>query len=164
MKEKHLVKVRRRGSILDLFLIFLLLLSLLGAAMRYRELHRGDFGAPLAEYKLTVRLQSVDPHLSDCIAVDDAVYTAAGELYGRVSDIRVLPAQVGLFSEGDFVLGEWDMKVRCDLEVDIVFEGAESAGRVLWKGTGACFAGQSTALYTRRALLKGRILQVGIAP
>ena len=157
MKEKRYRRGRRRGNVLDLLLILLLLLSLLGVALRWQMLHRTEAHENFAAYRMTLHLSDVDPRLSECIAVGDPVYSSAGELWGSVGAVRVLPTRVTLFSEGKAITGEWDTAYRCDIEVEIAFEGTESDGRVLWNGSVACLIGQNTRLYTPCARLSGRI-------
>ncbi|MBQ2734825.1 MAG: DUF4330 family protein [Clostridia bacterium] len=155
-------KSTRKGSILDLFLIFLLIFSILGIVLRYREMKQLSAKNEMREYVVLAVMEAIDPHVVECLQIGEELFTAAGEKWGRVASISRSPAKASLISDGKIVPGVWDGDRKCDLLVEIVFEGSENGGVVLQNGKAAILVGQNWTLYSERTVLLLRFLKVGI--
>ncbi len=156
--EKHRGR-RVRGSILDLFLIFLFFLSILGIALRWHELHGSTWGEQWEEFRMYAELTAIDPRIADCIAEGDILYTASGETFGRIVRAEQTPSEVTLISNGAPFVGAWDQTRKCNLLLEISFEGRTSGQGVLWHGTHTVLSGESRLLYTDRATLHLKTLK-----
>ena len=160
MKHTHTEK-KRHGSVLDIFLVFLLLFSVLGIFLRSHSLKSLSASEEMRKYVAFAVMESVDPRLFDCLEVGEPVFTAAGETWGRVSGVSRTPAKTSVQgNDGAIVQGVWEETRRCDLLVEILFEGNDSAGRVLQNGKTAVLAGQRVTLYSHRVMLSLRILKI----
>lgn len=153
-------KSARKGSVLDLFLAFLLFFSAFGIVLRYRDLKQHAVREGLREYAILAVMEAVDPRVAECLQEGEELFTAAGEVWGQVAEVSTQPFRVSLISGGKVVQGTWDEAEKCDLLVEIVFEGNETGGTVLHNGTAAILAEQSLTLYSRRAMLSLRVLKI----
>ena len=160
MKEKHMEHISRRGSVLDLFLVCLILLSIVGVGMRWKVFYRDDNEKTLTGYRMTARMEGGDPRVVECLEVGERLYTAAGDAYGSIAQVSTAPTKIEILSNGVYHSGEWDPEVKCDLYVEIHFEGSENDGRVLWNGLCACLVGDSLTLYSERTALHLKIINI----
>lgn len=151
---------RRRGSILDLVLIFLLILSVLGIAFRWQQLKGMTAQVQYKEYRLSGQIRSLDPAVLECITDGEALYNASGEYFGQIGSVRATPSRVRLFSNGVYQEAEWDPEQQIDLAVEILFDGTERDGRILWRGRGEVMVGQALTLYSEYATLHLRVHSV----
>ena len=152
----------RRGSILDLVLVFLLILSVLGIAFRLQQIKGLSTEQSYKEYQLVGHTGTVHPDFLRCIEGGDALYTAAGEYFGYLRAVRATPTRVTLFSEGKYTSAEWDLWKKNDLYVEVIFEGLEREGRILWNGRSDVMIGQTITLYSEYAVLHVMIESVSI--
>lgn len=153
MKEK-------RGSILDLFLIFLFLLCIVGGLLRRQELRTRDVLVATAPYTLTVVTAEIDPRVAECIAVGEAVYTESGELFGRVTAKTLLDAEVSLLSDGEYLRGAWDASLFVDLSLEIEIEAAQNDRGLLWNATTPLSLGETLTLYSERTALRVKLYKM----
>ena len=144
------MRVPRRGSILDLFLIFLFVLCLLGVFFRWYELHGQQSSVELQELSVYAVLPDIDPRVAGSLEVGEALYNASGEYFGRVLEVKLLPARVTMLHEGKHYSGTWDEGVRGTLELRIGFSGSKTQGRVLWHGTRELLVGERIELFGAR--------------
>lgn len=161
MKDTRLKKKRQKGSVFDLFLAFLLLFSILGGYLRNRELRALSEKESLREYRLVAVVEGIDPRVADCLAEGEVVFNGAGEEWGRVLAGTRHPTKVSFLSGGQTMRGEWDVTRKCDLYVELAFQGSEVGGRILQNGRSALLAEQRLTLYSARTVLPLRILWVG---
>lgn len=152
----------RRGSILDLVLVFLLILSVLGIAFRLQQIKGPSTEQSYKEYHLVGHTGTVHPDILRCIEGGDALYTAAGEYFGYLRAVRATPTRVTLFSEGKYTSAEWDLWKKTDLYVEVIFDGSEREGRILWNGRSDVMIGQTITLYSEYAVLHVMIESVSI--
>ncbi len=144
---------KRRGSILDLVLIFLLILSALGIAFRWQQIKGLSAEQSYKEYRLVGHTGTLHPDILRCVENGEALYTASGEYYGRLKTVHAMASRVTLFSEGKYLSAEWDPQKKTDLYVEVIFEGTERGGRILRNGRSDVMIGQTVTLYSEYAVL-----------
>ena len=149
----------RRGSILDLFLIVLLLVAVLGSVLRWERQNR-EIHQPLEQYRLILESVEMARESADCLAVGDILYTASGEAFGEVRVLEYLPARVTLISLGRYYRGEWPMSERCVLHVEVAVSGRMRDGVFLLGGRTPLAVGASQTLFSDRMQLKARVFDV----
>ena len=94
------MKREKRGSILDLFLIFLVLLCAVGGLLRWRQLRVGEGMTVTSAYTVTAVAQQVDPRVAECVSVGEPVYLENGTFFGKVTAKSNQPSRVSLLSDG----------------------------------------------------------------
>ena len=148
-----------RGNLLDLFLIFLLLFSLLGALFRWDSLRQSNGGE--SERLLAVLvLRAVDPCIAECLREGEGGYRVSGEYFGELVAKAIRPSGVTCIEDGVWVEGEWDSSLFCDLYLTFSFLGRRVGSRVLHSGTQPLSVGQSITLYTERAELHATVVSL----
>lgn len=153
MKEK-------RGSILDLFLIFLLLLCLVGGLLRWRDLRtRGDSVAT-SPYLVTAVAHQVDPQVADCISVGELLYTESGMYFGRVTAMESSPTRVSLLSDGAYTEGSWDADWFVDLWLEVEIEATDGKQGILHNGRTPYALSERITLYSERTALSVKLYQI----
>ena len=152
----------RRGSILDLFLVFLLLLAILSAVLRWERQSR-ESDMPLEKYLLTLETAELARESADCISVGERVYTPSGELLGEVTALEYLPVQITLASVGRYYRGEWPISERCVLRVEVTVLGRMRDGVLLHGGRVPLAVGTPQQLFSERAQLHTRVWSVSAA-
>ena len=150
----------RRGSILDLFFIFLFLLCIVGALLRWQELHRENTDIVLERFLLTAESEAVDARISECLTEGEILYTASGELFGKVRAVEAKPVQVTLLADGTYYSGSWDAEKRCRIEVEIEVEGVKNGEVLLRNGRIPLTVGQSVSLYSERTALTLKLFKL----
>lgn len=148
-----------RGSLLDLFLIFLFLFCLLGVLFRRETLRRDEKVDGTTELLAVMEVSAIDPRMLDALSEGELLYRDSGEPFGVLIAIDASPTSITLIENGVAITGEWDPSVRCDLRLTVSFFGTEKEGRVLHGGTRPLSVGQSLTCYSERAALQLRILQ-----
>ena len=128
-------KTVKRGNLLDLFLIFLLLFSLLGALFRWDSLRHSSSKEQSERLLAVLILRTVDPHVAECLSEGEGVYRASGEYFGELVKKETRPAGVMCIEDGVLVEGEWDASLFCDLYLTFSFSGGRVGDRTLHKGT-----------------------------
>ncbi len=151
---------KKRGSILDLFLIFLFLLCIVGGLLRLRELHVQNAPVATAPHTLTVVAPRIDPQTADCIAVGELVYTESGMPFGRVTAMEMLPAKVTLADGGAYVEGEWDAELFVELTLEIEVEALQNGRGILHHATTPLSVGESLTLCTERTALRVSLYKI----
>lgn len=144
---------KKKGSILDLFLIFLLLLCIVGGLLRLRELRVQNAPVTTAPHTLTVAVARIDPRATDCIAVGELVYSESGELFGRVTAKETLPAKVTLLHEDAYVQGSWDAEIFVELRLSVEVDAVQSGRMLLHHATTPLSVGESFTICTERTEL-----------
>lgn len=149
----------RRGSILDLFLVFLLLLCILGAVLRWERQSR-DRDLPLEQYRLTLQTVELARESADCLAVGDTLYAESGEPIGEVISLELMPARVTVPSLGAYYQGEWPLSERCVLRFDVAVSGRMRDGVLLYLGRTPMAVGTPQQLFSERVRLQTRVVDV----
>ncbi len=150
----------KRGSILDLFLVFLLLLCLLGVLLRWDGLRR-ETGEGLSAHVLRMESGVIYRESADCLSAGETLYTASGEAVGEVRSIRILPAPITLQSLGRYYRGEWPIERRCILEIELSVTGRMRDGVLLLDGRVPLAVGSEQTLFSSATQLSLRLLQYG---
>lgn len=148
-----------RGSLLDLFLIFLLLFCIFGTFLRHQSLHRDEEVNAITELRVEMLLQAVDPRMVGALSPGETLYRDSGEAFGVLVSIEQSATPITLIENGASVTGEWDERICCDLRLTVAFSGVEIDGRVLHSGTRPLSVGQSVICYSERAALQLKILR-----
>lgn len=140
----------RRGSVLDLFLVLLLVFGTAGAVLRYREKRSEGSTASLSPYLVMAVVADLPRETAECLDVGELLYTGAGEEYGVVREVRSRPARWRVTANGTLYEGEWPEEVRRDLTVTLELWGNEREGVLLRQGRWPLLAGQRTVVYSNR--------------
>ncbi len=144
----------RRGSILDLFLTFLLLLCIVGGFLRMRELRVQAAPVKTAPHTLTLTVEKLSPQTAGCIAVGETVYTESGAVLGRVTAKETRPARVTLVQNGDAVSGEWDPALFVELRLEVEVDATVGERGLLLHATTPLSVGETLTLCTERTALR----------
>lgn len=156
MKQKKAM----RGSLLDLFLVFLLLFCVLGAFLRRQSLRRDEEINTVTELHAEMLLHAVDPRMIGALSPGETLYRESGEAFGVLVSVEQGPTPITLTENGVSITGEWDESICCDLRLTVAFFGVETSERVLHGGTHPLSVGQSVICYGERAALQLKILRI----
>ena len=148
-----------RGSLLDLFLIFLFLFCIFGAFLRHQSLHRDEEINAITELRAEMLLHAVDPRMIDALSPGETLYRESGEVFGVLVSVEQSATPIPLIENGVSFTGEWDKSICCDLRLTVVFSGVEADGRVLHSGTRPLSVGQNVSCYSERAVLQLKIIR-----
>lgn len=157
MRERDGTK--RKGSLLDLFLILLLALCLVGLGLRYSALRQKTDEGELVGYRVVMTVKGVPSATASCLAEGDALYTISGEQFGILESVVTSPARVRLYSDGVYYDGEWSEDILCDMEVSVTVSGEENGAILLRNGTTAILCGQTLTLCSTLAALPFTVLE-----
>ena len=153
MKRKNHDESIRQGSILDLFLFFLILFLILGIVFRWKTLRDMQQNSELVSCYAIATMEGVDPHVGTCMKEGERIYTASGEPWGWIRTIETRPSPISLIANGQQINGIWDETVKCDLFLQLEFLGSEDDETVLWNATHTISVGQVMNLYSERCAL-----------
>jgi len=153
-------RASRRGNPLDLFLVFLILFSVLGAFFRWYSLRQIQAEETDDVLVAEIVLRDADPHVAECLTVGERVWRASGEYFGELIEVAIRPSRITRVEGGVSVEGEWDPRLRCDLYLSVRFSGRAARGRILHGGTQPLSVGQNMTLYTERAELRSLIVKL----
>ena len=145
--------MKKRGSILDLFLVFLFLLCIVGGLLRLRDLRVQSVPVSTEPYTLMVVVSKLDPSSADCIAEGDMVYTESGAPFGRVTAKETLPAKVMLLHNGTYVQGTWDEDLFVELRLLIEVDAVSGSRGLFHHATTPLSVGEVFTLCTERTAL-----------
>lgn len=148
------------GSVLDVFLILLLLFSLLTVALRAYRLRTAEDITERASVVLLA--ENVRGEIAQGIHVGERLYTVDGTFYGTVTQVRKTGSAVEIREGGRLYLGEWDPDIWCDLFLTVEVQGRERDGIFYQNGSHAVLTGQRAALYTRRTGLTYKALRASL--
>lgn len=155
------MKKEKKGSLFDVFVISFLLLSILGASLRWQQLSASPSEESFVECILTTRATGLHTDTALCIAEGDELYTAAGEYYGRITAKGTRALEVRLVEDGKLLEGVWE-DTWCDLRLSISVRGVKQEESFLKGGRERICCGQSLTLYTQRAALALEILDFSV--
>ncbi len=147
-----------RLSALDVLLLSLLLICLIGGLRRvYTRENAPDIEETVY---LHVLLSAAPAQLKECLSSGDTVYTASGELLGKLLSVEKQPARVTILSDGQYHIGEWDPDLRVDLHLKIAVKGQRTEHGVLCAGTRVAIGTTLPQLYTRRSAFCGILYKI----
>lgn len=124
----------RRGSLLDLFLLSLVLLWVVCAGARYYALRVREASVETTDFLVELESDEVDAAVGECLAVGERLYTEGGELFGVIESVEAVDAEVRVLSDGVWKEGAWDRTLRCRLRISVRVEGHLGDGVLLLRG------------------------------
>ncbi len=149
---------RRKWTVADVFFILLAILSLLGIFLRFWGMrNRGE--RELREYTVGAEWKNVDGRTVAPLREGELLYTASGELFGRVVSVEQKPSVVELKKDGKIYRVE--SEERCDVQIYLSTMCRESDGQILREGREALMIGQTFSVYTMTAQMSVRITSIG---
>ncbi len=157
------MKREKRGSILDLFLIFLVLLCAVGGLLRWRQMRMGKGLVVTSSYTVTAVAQQVDPRVTECVSVGDLVYLENGTVFGRVTAKSNQPSRVTLLSDGEYKEGFWDTELYVDLWMEIEIEATQSGQGILLGATTPLSIGTPVSIRSERTALLVKLYKLSQA-
>ena len=151
---------RREGSVLDLFLILLLVLCAAGLLFRWQFIREKADDSSTEEIELVLESEAIDRQAAGCLSVGEVLYDASGEPIGRVISVLVETVDAEVLSEGSYYVGTWDRERLCKILVTVRCERhASSGGQTRVRGT-LLSVGESVQLFSVRSALRYRILKI----
>lgn len=160
MSEHRSKRIKRRGSVLDLVLIFLILLSILGIIMRWYWAKKQSENVEEEPYRMVALVPDVFSQIGDCIKIGDRLYLESGEYCGKLLMVEKRSSEVDLLSNGAYYTGEWDETIRCDVYLELEVVGSRIDRGILWNGKKVFCAGQHVTLFSQYAALNCTVLRI----
>ena len=136
---------------MDVILIVLALLSVAGLALRVGWMKQGSRES-LSGFAVCAVWKNVDNQTAECLREGELLYTAAGEIFGRVLSLEAHPAVTETVWGGRVYRAE--SPSRFDVELRLSVEGRFREEQLLWNGLEAVSVGQTKQLYSRMAEVK----------
>ena len=155
MRAKKTKKSTRYGNLLDLFLIFLAILCVLGAAFRIRSLRQTQDLEAMQAHFLRIECRGCDPRIAECLQSGDRLYDLSGEYFGEVFRTEIAPAVVTREHEGQMIQGEWEITHLCDMAVEVRVLGRIDNGIFLQGGRRSMVIGTDLRLYSELVEIHG---------
>ena len=109
----------RRGNLLDLLLLFLIVLSVFGILWRQYEATNDEHPSQAIQARISAVAFEVDAGTCQSLWVGAPLYTASGEYFGQIAGVEMRPAIVTMLSGGVFYEVEQDMQSLCELHLEI---------------------------------------------
>ena len=147
-------RAKRRGGVLDLLLILLIVLSITGLLWRRYMSEREGSWAESFSYSVYAQSEAMDAMSFDSIQKGDWLYTPSGEPFGEIMAIERTAAEVLLISDGILYRGAWDADVRCAARVEIRVSGRPTEHGVLVSASRITAGGALPTLYSPFAALR----------
>lgn len=149
---------RRKWTVGDVFLILLAVLSALGFLLRFWGISkRGE--EELREYEILAEWKHAEVRTVEGLREGDALYTASGELFGRVITVEQIPSTVEIKKDGRIYRVE--STDRLDVRMVVSVTAREADGQILRAGREALMVGQTLCLYSMTLEIPVRIAFVG---
>ena len=158
--EKERKKRAERGSVLDVFLILLLLGSLVTAGLRIYRSGGAEDASRRAEAVLLAR--EIRGEIARQIPVGAMLYASDGSPYGKVTQVRIKGSVAELTEGGVSYFGEWDPSLWCDLFLTVEIWGSERDGVFYRNGSEGVLLAARSVLHTRRATLSLKTVSVSV--
>ncbi len=147
----------RKGSVLDLFLILLLLLCAAGLLFRWHLLRESETDRGTEQIELVLESEAIDPLAIGCLSVGDWLYQASGEPIGRVLTLSYGEVETEVLANGVYYVGAWDREHLCSIQVTVLCEGRVSEDGVMRAEGALLSVGESVQLFSARSALRYRI-------
>ena len=149
---------RSRGSVLDLFLILLLVCVVAGAVLRLIDLYADD--ATVSESAdVVLRVDALPIEVVECLSVGEALYNADGTRFGTLVSISHTPARLILEQNGSVFIGSAEENTRVDLTVTVRVRGTRQGALFLRDGRFPLPTNLKLPLYTIRASLHATVIR-----
>lgn len=148
----------KRGNLLDVFFILVLLLGIIGTVIQGVSKNKNIENTNLEFYNVVLQIETVPYEVSDCILDGDLFYTQSGELFGALQTHHVSPAQIVLKKNGEIYQGFWQHDTMCDVTLFLQVEGTITDDGFLRGGQHALLCGQRLLLYSDKAQIYGTII------
>ncbi len=150
---------KKKATSLDLFLLFLLVLS--ASALLFRWTTGESAKGEMQPLEITAVSAKIRGETADCLAVGEALYTAAGDYFGTVVQVERRLSKTELWSGGVLYTEVPEGSEIYDLSVIIETEGASGENGVfLQNGKLPLLVGEELLLYSRKTSLPFRIRSV----
>ena len=149
-----------RHSMLDLFLILVLVVCIVGGGLRIYGLRAWQKVPPLQNLMIELQSDAIDGRAVNSIAAGESLYWQDGAVFGVVRDVQALPLSVTLFSNGEALIGEWDRNRCCRIQVTVECAGTVRDGVFLSGGKKPIGAGETLALIGDRSEIVYRVTRV----
>ena len=149
-----------RLGIGDLFLLFVLLISVVSGFLRFREMKSSMIETDVAEYRILLLSEAMHTQSADCLREGEILYSAAGDAIGRVTDITLKPLEVRVEADAGGVTGVWPIEQKCRLLVEIAVLGRIRDGVLLLNGRIPIPVGLAQTLFGERMMLSGVVVGV----
>ena len=147
----------------DLFLLFLFLVCLLGAAVRFYDLKGANNNPETVECTLTLRSDGLPTSVMDCLHAGEMLYREDGGIFGRITEITRLPQEIVLQKGNGYVRGTPDTEVRCVMELRILVKGRHNGVTFLHEGKLPLLVGERITLNSRFTRLSLNLYKIELA-
>lgn len=158
------MKRARRGSLLDLFLLSLVLLWVVCAGARYYALRVREASVGTADYLIELESDEVDAAVGESLSVGEVLYRESGEAFGVIESVEAVDAEVRVLSGGAWAEGAWDRALRCRLRISVRVEGYLGDGVLLLRGGVPLVKDERLLLDAPLARLDTRVRSLSPAP
>ena len=158
------MKRARRGSVLDLFLLSLVLLWVVCVGARYYALRVREASVGTADYLVELESDGVDAAVGESLAVGEVLYREGGEVLGVIESVEAVDAEVRVLSGGVWSAGVWDRSLRCRLRISVRVEGHLGDGVLLLRGGVPLVKEERLLLDSPLTRLAWRVRAVSAAP
>lgn len=139
---------KRTGSVLDLFLIGLAVLSVLGLFLQRHVSERAEPQAA-TQARISMRSHALPPLIFECLSVGEPLYTEGGEVFGRISALKTEDAKI----EPSFptaTAAVWPREERCVIELEAEVQGYTKNGIFLYQNRFPLSVGKQITLYSEK--------------
>jgi hypothetical protein len=168
---KNTKRVWRRGNVLDLAIVLLLIAAILVIGYRYYETNVAFGEESMEEYHVAFTVEKVSSDISPALRTADAVYFADGEVMGKLlrregapvnSAVKSTVAKVTLLdSTGNYVSADMPANTLVDLHGIISVRARKDArGTVLVNGEIPVSPGQHLTVHTETVTLSLTVTQI----
>lgn len=152
-EEKSAKRFWRRGNILDIILLLLVLAAIVGIIYRYHEAKVAD-REPMIEAEVSFSVREVLPGIGETLRAGDTLRMGADNtVFGQLKKIEVTPAMVLAEDDnGQYVVVELPEGTRIDMAGTILCEGRKNEnGAFVLNGETVLTPGETFAVYTDKA-------------
>ena len=150
----------RKGSVLDLCVVLLLLLCVAGLLFRWQYLRSREGDDGTESIILTLESETIDPLAIESLSVGELMYQGSGEPLGQILSLSVNEVEAEVLSNGVYYVGVWDRERLCRLRVTVLCEGSIlDHGGIRVAGI-LLSTGESVQLFTSRAALCYRVQEI----
>lgn len=149
---------QKRGGLLDVFIILLIVLSVVGICLRMQALQSGGDNDSFCRVRAVVK--NLPTETADCLTEGESLYTNDGSLYGMVESIETEPARITVYQGDKAYHGVWEDGSTVDLEIWMTLTGSVGEDVFLRDGKHAVLLGEQVLLYGERCALSFLICEV----
>ena len=143
---------KRKGSVLDLFLIGLVLLSIFGWLL-HRYVNTETAVAENLQARIVLRSYALPSTVYECLSEGEPLYTEGGDLFGRILTLKRTDAKIELQNEQETAVGVWPLSERCVIEIEAEVVGKKKQDVFLYDARFPLSVGKSITLYSPKTHL-----------